>query len=219
MSLATLAFAGCDIAENTTLTDTDLFPLAMAEAAAFSESSSDSVMQETVQPEPLAQSAFKTIEWIDLMPKADLEALLNPPSYISEVEDGSFEDQISNQLQNALTAASDDRYQQALVSQDIVVEMNDQPVRVPGFIVPLEFNEQQRVTQFFLVPYFGACIHVPPPPPNQIIFVSYPQGLKQDSLYDPFWISGILKTSLVENEIATSAYTIQMQSYEIYTEE
>ncbi len=171
------------------------------------------------KPKSLPETAFNTIEWTDLMPKDDLDALLNPPSYITDVEDGSFEDQISNQIQNTIAAASDDRYQQALVSTRIVSEMNAQAIRVPGFIVPLEFNDEQRVTQFFLVPYFGACIHVPPPPPNQIIFVNYSKGLKLDSLYDPFWISGILKTSVVENETATAAYTMQMQSYELYTEE
>lgn len=144
---------------------------------------------------------------------------IESPSYITDVEDGSFEDQISNQIQNTLEAASDDRYQQALVSSQVVPEMDGQPIRIPGFIVPLEFNDDQTVTQFFLVPYFGACIHVPPPPPNQIIFVNYPQGLKQDELYDPFWISGILKTTLINNEMATAAYTMQMQSFEIYTEE
>lgn len=180
---------------------------------------SDAQTQTKPKPEVLPQSAFKTIEWTDLMPKEDLDALLNPPSYITEVEDGSFEDQISNQIQNTIAAASNDSYQQALISTRIVPEMNDQPVRVPGFIVPLEFNDEQLVTQFFLVPYFGACIHVPPPPPNQIIFVSYPKGLKLDSLYDPFWILGFLKTAVVENETATAAYSIQMQAFEIYTEE
>ncbi|WP_428354212.1 DUF3299 domain-containing protein [Methyloprofundus sp.] len=85
--------------------------------------------------------------------------------------------------------------------------------------MPLEFNDERSVTQFFLVPYFDACIHVLPPPSNQIIFVSYPNGLKLDSLYDPFWISDILKTSVVKNETATASYAMQMQSYEIYTEE
>ena len=166
----------------------------------------------------LPASAFKTVEWVDLMPKEDLNALLAPPSYVTDVEDGSFEDEISNQIQNALGAASDDRYQQALVSTRIIPEMEGQAIRIPGFIVPLEFNDEQTITQFFLVPFFGACIHVPPPPPNQIIFVNYPKGLKLDALYDPFWISGVLKTTLVENEMATAAYSMQMQSFEAYTE-
>jgi len=166
----------------------------------------------------LPASAFKTVEWVDLMPKEDLNALLAPPSYVTDVEDGSFEDEISNQIQNALGAASDDRYQQALVSTRIIPEMEGQAIRIPGFIVPLEFSDEQTITQFFLVPFFGACIHVPPPPPNQIIFVNYPKGLKLDALYDPFWISGVLKTTLVENEMATAAYSMQMQSFEAYTE-
>ena len=143
---------------------------------------------------------FTTIEWTDLIPKDDLDALLNPPSYVTEVEDNSLEDQISSQLQNTIAAAADDRYQQALVSTKVVAEMDGQATRIPGFIVPLEFDDELSITQFFLVPFFGACIHVPPPPPNQIIFVNYPKGLKDDALYAPFWISGVLKASITEND-------------------
>ena len=186
------------------------------------ESTSDSQSPSPSPPKAiqttLPASAFKTVEWIDLMPKEDLDALLAPPSYVTDVEDGSFEDEISNQIQNSIAAASDDRYQQALASTRIIPEMEGQAIRIPGFIVPLEFNDEQTITQFFLVPFFGACIHVPPPPPNQIIFVNYPKGLKLDALYDPFWISGVLKTTLVENEMATAAYSLQMQSFEAYTE-
>ncbi len=166
----------------------------------------------------LPKSAFKTVEWTDLMPKEDLDAILNPPSYITDVEDGSAEDQISSQIQNAIAAARDDRYQQALVSTRVISEMDGQAIRIPGFIVPLEFDDEQTITQFFLVPFFGACIHVPPPPPNQIVFVEYPKGLKLEALYDPFWVSGILKTSLTENELATAAYSLKMQYFEDYTE-
>lgn len=166
----------------------------------------------------LPLSDFKTVEWADLMPKEDLEALLNPPSYVTDVEDGSMEDQISNQMRNTIAAASDDRYQQALNSIDVVPEMNGKPIRIPGFIVPLEFNDDQTITQFFLVPFFGACIHVPPPPPNQIIYVNYPQGFKLDVLYNPIWVSGVLKTSLVENNMAVAAYSMEMHYQELYKE-
>ena len=84
-------------------------------------------------------------------------------------------------------------------------------------MVPVEFDEES-ITEFFLVPYFGACIHSPPPPPNQIIYVHAPQGLKLDTLYDPFWISGTLSTKLIENYMATAAYSLKMASYEPYTE-
>lgn len=182
-------------------------------------SQAETKSDKTEEYKELPQSAFEKVEWIDLMPKDNLDALMNPPSYISDVEEGSFEDQISNELQNTIATANDDRYQQAMISTEIIPEMDGKPIQIPGFIVPLEFSDDQTVTEFFLVPFFGACIHVPPPPPNQVIFVKAPQGLELKALYDPFWISGVLKTSLVENEVATAAYTMQLQSYELYSEE
>ena len=159
---------------------------------------------------------YKTIEWTDLIPKGDLDALLNPPKYITDIEDGSLEDQISNQMTNKIADANSDAYQQALSSTRVLEEMDGKFLRIPGFIVPLDFDDNQTITEFFLVPFFGACIHVPPPPPNQIIYVKYPKGVKVDALYDPFWISGILHTSLVENDTATSAYTMTMHAFEKY---
>jgi len=166
----------------------------------------------------LKPTAFKTIEWPDLMPQEDLDAILNPPSYIADIEDGSPEDQISNQIQSSIAAANDDRYQQALVSTRVKAEMNGQAIRIPGFIVPLEFDGEQIITEFFLVPFFGACIHVPPPPPNQIIYVKYPEGFKLEALYQPFWVSGVLKTSLIENDVATAAYGMEVHHLEAYKE-
>lgn len=166
----------------------------------------------------LPASTFKTVEWEDLIPVADLDALQNPPSYLYDFEDGSAEDEINSQLANAVTNAVNDRYQQALVSTQIIPQMDGRNVRIPGFVVPLEFDDEQTITEFFLVPYFGACIHSPPPPPNQIIYVYAPKGIQLETLYDPFWISGKLSTKLVENYMATAAYSLQMQSYEDYTE-
>ena len=134
------------------------------------------------------------------------------------MEDGSAEDQISSQIKNTIAAAKDDAYQQALVSTEVNAEMNGAKVRIPGFIVPLEFDEQQTVTQFFLVPYFGACLHMPPPPPNQIILVNSPKGVQIEELYTPFWISGELSTTISENELALSAYSMKMAAYEVYQE-
>jgi hypothetical protein len=165
-----------------------------------------------------ADSAYKEIEWADLIPEDDLKALLEPPEELFEIEDGSEEDQISSGIFNALTAASDSRYQQALVSTQVRPEYDQQKIRLPGFVVPVSFNENQLVTEFFLVPYFGACIHVPPPPPNQIIFSRFEKGLKLQDLYTPYWIDGTLSTSLTENEIATSAYSFAVDIMEVYSE-
>lgn len=162
---------------------------------------------------------YRVIEWTDLMPKEDLDAFLNPPESLNDIADGSEQDQIDGQFQTDLEPAGDTAYQRALVSTQVVKEFDGQAIRLPGFIVPLEFGDgQQQVTRFFLVPYFGACIHVPPPPPNQIIYAEYDQGFELESLYDPFWISGTLRTTLIENDTATAAYAIKVDSIELYSD-
>ena len=172
------------------------------------------IKEQSEKPTP---KSFKTLDWDSLMPEEDLNALLNPPNYLDQIEDGAFEDQISDQLQIDFDSALNDRYQQALVSTKIIEQLDGQLVRIPGFVVPVEFDEES-ITEFFLVPYFGACIHSPPPPPNQIIYVHAPNGLQLNTLYDPFWISGTINTTLVENYMATAAYSLKMASYEAYTE-
>lgn len=165
-----------------------------------------------------ASADYQAIEWTDLIPKDDLDALLNPPEYLQDIVDGSEEDVIDGQLKSKPSASTDDRYQQALVSQNIKPEFNDKKVRIPGFIVPLEFDDNQTVTTFFIVPFFGACLHQPPPPPNQIIYADFEQGIRLETLYDPFWFEGTLITAITENGIATSAYAMVADSITPYEE-
>ena len=157
---------------------------------------------------------YQTLDWNDLIPAADREALLNPPSYLDQIDDSVFDIEYGDEFSAALPA--DDPYQQALVSQNVIPEMDGQAVRVPGFIVPLEFDDTLNVTEFFLVPYFGACIHLPPPPPNQMIYVTSTEGIQLDVLYDPFWISGVLGTDVTINTLGTSVYTMQLDEFEEY---
>ena len=210
---STIFLGACDETKQETDEQNSVKVAAEEKASQNETQTTDDKAEETPSDSP-----FKTIEWIELMPKDDLEALLNPPEYLSDIVDGSAEDQISSKVQSNFDDAPDDRYQQALVSTRVVPEMEGQSIRIPGFVVPVQFDDQQVVTQFFLVPFFGACLHMPPPPPNQIIFVESPDGLKLDSLYDPFWISGVLQTTLVENEIARSSYSLDLKHYEKYYE-
>lgn len=164
-----------------------------------------------------AEGEYQTIEWTDLMPEDDLEALLNPPEYLDEIEDGAEEDVLANALRGSDDPASD-RYQQALRSTRVRSEFDGRLIRIPGFIVPLDFDEKQRVSRFFLVPFFGACIHVPPPPPNQIIYAVSKEGIEQESLYDAFWLTGKVTVALTENDVATSTYAMEVADAEIYRE-
>lgn len=68
-----------------------------------------------------------------------------------------------------------------------------QTVRMPGYLLPLEL-EGNLAVEFLLVPTVGACIHTPPPPANQIVYVRYPPGYPTESLYTPVWISGELRS-------------------------
>ncbi len=76
--------------------------------------------------------------------------------------------------------------------------LDGQEVRLPGYVLPLEFSDQLAVSEFFLVPYVGACIHTPPPPANQIVLVKLNQSYRVSGLYDAVWVSG--KLTVVENK-------------------
>ena len=158
---------------------------------------------------------YDKIEWVNLIPKGELEILLNPPDALNDIIDGSQGDSLEAAANNPELA----RYQQALTSVNVVESYNQKNIKIPGFIVPIEFTEDKKVTGFFLVPYFGACLHMPPPPPNQVIYGSYPEGLAMVDLYQPFWIAGELNVETIKNDTATSAYTMQVDEISIFTEE
>jgi hypothetical protein len=95
-------------------------------------------------------------------------------------------------------------------------ELNGSTVKIPGFVVPLE-GDENMVTEFLLVPYFGACVHVPPPPPNQIIYVKFPEGAPIQQLWDVVYVIGELKTDGVSHELAQTGYLlegVEIQEYD-----
>ncbi|WP_277052179.1 DUF3299 domain-containing protein [Zestomonas thermotolerans] len=119
-----------------------------------------------------------------------------------------------SQLADALAAESGPPARQQAPAAPVVRALHGQQVRLPGYIVPLEVSEAGRVTDFLLVPYYGACIHVPPPPSNQIVHVSSTQGVPLDALYQPFWVEGQLRVEPSSSELAEAGY--QMAADRIY---
>ena len=71
----------------------------------------------------------------------------------------------------------------------VVEELNGQQVRMAGFALPLEFSGE-KVTEFLLVPWVGACIHTPPPPPNQIVYVRFDEGIESPGRFSALWVTG-----------------------------
>jgi hypothetical protein len=98
----------------------------------------------------------------------------------------------------------------------VVDELNNQRVRLPGYLVPLALDGG-KVREFLMVPYFGACIHVPPPPPNQIVFVRLGQAVPLDDPYGAHWVTGVLSTSTSSTELAEAAYTMVGERVEVFS--
>ena len=88
-------------------------------------------------------------------------------------------------------------------------------VKIPGFVIPLELAAE-GVTEFILVPYVGACIHTPPPPPNQLVFVTTKTPWPSDAMWDPVWVSGRLSAKSLTTQIAEVGYQIEAQEIEVY---
>lgn len=77
-------------------------------------------------------------------------------------------------------------------ASEAVKSLEGKEIRVPGYIVPLD-DDSRSLTEFLLVPYAGACVHTPPPPPNQMIYVRMVRGQKADyGLMDAVWLQGKL---------------------------
>lgn len=97
----------------------------------------------------------------------------------------------------------------------VVTALDGQRVKLPGYLVPINL-EGEKLKDFLMVPYFGACIHVPPPPPNQIVFVSLPEPVAVDDPYGPHWVTGVLSTSAASTELAEAAYTLVGERVEVF---
>jgi hypothetical protein len=78
--------------------------------------------------------------------------------------------------------------------------LNGVTIRMPGYALPLEYDGE-KVTEFLLVPWVGACIHTPPPPPNQIVHVKLDGGYEFDSRYQPVWVTGTVSVGAVSKKL------------------
>lgn len=86
-------------------------------------------------------------------------------------------------------------------SETVNTSYDGQKVRVPGFVVPIEFNQDMLATKMLLVPVAGACIHMPPPPANQIVQISYPEGFELQNVQYPVWVEGNFHSNVTTEEV------------------
>lgn len=155
----------------------------------------------------LPSAAVEELSWGDLVPPEarDMMGMPQPTHDLSALADALSEGEYGDPAVQMEPAAP------------VVASLNGREIRLPGYIVPLGINGQGVVNEFLLVPYFGACIHVPPPPSNQIVYVQSDAGIKLEALYQPFWITGAMQVEAVESDLANAGYKIANAAIEPYT--
>lgn len=158
---------------------------------------------------------YRSLQWWELQPEADRIAMQHLPP----IDHRSVPNSVSDPLAG-LTGLDESGMTQNLARQQATAvlhsttirpELDGMKVQLEGFIVPIEMNGNGAVTEFFLVPYIGACIHVPPPPPNQMVYVQYPSGIDAGLINEPVRVEGTLHTENTRKSLTAAAYSIHAE--------
>jgi hypothetical protein len=148
--------------------------------------------------------ALRELRWEELVP-ADWD----PRSIFKDIDLGMLNDADPRAM------AALDKLREVWNNAPANPALNGTRIRIPGFIVPLE-HRRDEVTEFLLVPYFGACIHSPPPPSNQIIHVIPATPLKNAKTMDAVWVNGTLEVGAKSTDMGNAAYRIKPERIEPY---
>ena len=151
-------------------------------------------------------SGYREIKWDELVP-ADWD----PMKSFKSANFGMFSD--SDPRAAAMLKEMREAWDNAPVNN----AMDGAQVRIPGYVVPLE-ESKNGLKEFLLVPYFGACIHSPPPPANQIIHINRKEPVKGVHSMDPVWVTGTLKTLRSDTFMGATGYRMEAMTVEAYTE-
>ena len=138
------------------------------------------------------------IDWGDLIPEG-VDSVFRGLQSMGVLDHGAV--WILPGMEEALTATTD--------------RFNGARVKMPGFIIPLD-GDSQGVREILLVPFVGACIHVPPPPPNQLVYVTTETPYRDAGLFDPVWVTGVFNEWPTETELAEVGYILEAEKIEPY---
>jgi hypothetical protein len=130
------------------------------------------------------ENGYADLDWSHMVPPEDIKTLENAPPVVH----------VGNQRMKQIGTLH------------TVDALNGRKVKLSGYVVPLESDDDGKMVEFFFVPFYGACIHVPPPPPNMLVHVKLAHGIDTPSLYDPLTLKGVLHTEVTQNPMAASAY-------------
>ena len=157
-------------------------------------------------PVKAGKSSFREIEWDDLIP-ADWD----PQKFFADLKLDDLQDNDPRAME--VMARMREEWDRA----PVVDHFSGQQVRIPGFVVPLE-SDGKTIREFLLVPYFGACVHVPPPPANQLIHVIPDKPIPAGMNMSPVWVNGVLNVGRVVSEMGSAGYQMRGMKVEAYKE-
>ncbi len=144
-------------------------------------------------PQLVLGDDFVDLDWADLVPEGET---IIPPVLGGLVD------------HSEMSLAS-----QQPMSSGVRSDWNGQIVRLPGFIVPIDFSSD-GVTAFILVPFVGACVHVPPPPANQLVFVTTEVPYDSPGMYEPVNVTGMFGVSPMSTQLAEIGYALSADHIE-----
>ncbi|HET6322533.1 MAG TPA: DUF3299 domain-containing protein [Hyphomicrobium sp.] len=161
-----------------------------------------------------AADAPLDLKWAQLMPPAEA-VKPKPKTFFSGAAPASEQAQQSahdgppppSSYQEGAFMSMKRRQPGADLPPRTVAALDGKRVRIGGYVVPLDF-EATTIKEFLLVPFVGACIHVPPPPANQIVYVKTDAGLEITGQFDPVWVTGTIKTEPAFTGLADTGYSL-----------
>ncbi|MFN7180757.1 DUF3299 domain-containing protein [Hyphomonas sp.] len=175
-------------------------------AAARAEKAAQRAAERKKMDEDLAARGVKRIGWEDLMPEGENERLAQ-----------MYQAQMAMLFSSPVAEGGAGDVGIQIGTFNTVKELNGKKIMIPGYTVPFEFGPDAQIKEFLLVPQFGQCLHNPPPPPNQTIFVMADKAIKMKDLAQAVWIEGTIYTQIQESELADAAYTIKLDRITEYT--
>ncbi|MBK1633648.1 hypothetical protein CKO31_23470 [Thiohalocapsa halophila] len=159
-------------------------------------------------PQPAALADGPELEWDDLIP-----ADWRPDKLFEEYNVDNIDD--DDPRADALM----DKLEALWAQAPVVPQLDGHSVKLPGFVVPLT-TDATEIREFLLVPYFGACIHVPPPPPNQTVYVvTTEDGAYRGELFDTVWVEGTMHVEQFTDDLGNAGYRIDAVRVSPYEEE
>ena len=145
------------------------------------------------------------VQWSQLLPESEKE-ILKKYQQVQASTPTEFADNILLSIQ----ASTDKAFSAAMMSANSVDSFDEKAVSIAGFIVPIDYGDDKSLRNIFVVPYFGACLHFPPPPPNQMVFAQLGEGFIDFNLTQAYRLHGVLRRGLFEDPLGTSAYILDV---------